>query len=274
MTRLTRREFLTLPLVLGAGMAGCGGGGGGGGVSAAEAAVTQVSRSALQSKFTGITYGFHIVLPAGYAQGTTRYPVIYATDSEYRFPTLSGLMQSASLQAILIHIDATSSSRRWVDFTMPGAFAYFRFLTEELIPVIDASFRTDPARRTLSGHSLSGEFALYALYLDSPGRRAFSAIISEEGSFWYDDSLVVHDELAVATEMERQMHDADPQLPVTLVLAGDTTGNGPRVRRLHEAFARRGYGRLRLAHREYTLGHVPMDGPAFLDAMRFVQAVA
>jgi enterochelin esterase-like enzyme len=272
MTPPTRREFLALPLALGAGLAGCGGGGGAS--EAADPTATQVSRSALASKYTGITYGFNIVLPASYAQGSTRYPVIYATDSEYRFLTLSGLMQSARLQAILINIDATSSARRWIDFTMPGAFAYFRFLTEELIPVIDASFRTDPTRRTLSGHSLSGEFAMFALYLDTPGRRAFSAIVSEEGSFWYDDGLVVHDELDEATEMERQMHDADPQLPVTLVLAGDTTGNGPRVRRLHAFFAARGYTILRLAHLEYTLGHVPMDGPAFIDALRFVQAAA
>lgn len=274
----TRRDVLALPLAVLGGLPGCGGGGSSGGSGASAGAVdpaaTQVLRSGLTSKFTGVTYGFNIVLPASYAQGSTRYPVVYATDSEYRFVTLSGLMQSAALQVILVNIDATSSSRRWVDFTMPGAYAYFRFLTEELIPAIDTSYRTDPARRTLSGHSLSGEFAMYALYLDKPGQRAFSAIVSEEGSFWYDDSLVVHDELAVATGMEQQMHDADPQLPVSLVLAGDTTGNGPRVRRLHQFMATRGYGRLRLAHFEYTLGHVPMDGPAFIDALRFVQAAA
>lgn len=274
MTDTRRREFLALPLAFGASLAGCGGGGGGGTAATVDPAATQVQRSGLSSKLTGITYGFNIVLPASYAQGSTRYPVIYATDSEYRFITLSGLMQSANLQAILVNIDATSSSRRWVDFTMPGAYAYFRFLTEELIPVIDASFRTDPTRRTLSGHSLSGEFAMYALYLDKPGQRAFSAIVSEEGSFWFDDSLVVHDELDIATTMERQMHDADPHLPVSLVLAGDTTGNGPRVRRLHQFMATRGYDRLRLSHLEYTLGHVPMDGPAFIDAMRFVQGAA
>lgn len=277
----TRRKVLALPLAVLAGLSGCGGGGsspdaGGAGATpgAIEASATQVLRSGLSSRFTGVTYGFNIVLPASYARGSTRYPVVYATDSEYRFITLSGLMQSANLQVILVNIDATSSSRRWVDFTMPGAFAYFRFLTEELIPAIDASYRTDPTRRTLSGHSLSGEFAMYALYLDNPAQRAFSAVVSEEGSFWYDEKLVVHDELGIATEMEQRLREADPQLPVSLVLAGDTTSNGPRVRRLHDFIATRGYGRLRLAHLEYTLGHVPMDGPAFIDAMRFVQAAA
>jgi predicted alpha/beta superfamily hydrolase len=46
----------------------------------------------------------------------------------------------------------------------PGAENFLRFLQEELIPYVDANFRTDPADRTLWGYSLGARFGLYALF--------------------------------------------------------------------------------------------------------------
>src|SRR5262249_46755883 len=162
-----------------------------------------------------------------------------------------------------INIDATSSARRWVDFTMPGAAAYFRFLTRELIPNIEAQYRVDPTQRIFSGHSLSGEFAMYVLYQDDPAHRVFASIISEEGSFWCDSNALCPTSLPIATSMEQQMYDTSQVLPIRLVLAGDATGNGPRVTTLFDFFAARGYQDLKLKNLNYVLGHTGMDRPAF-----------
>jgi len=245
-------------------VAACGGGGSGN-----DAQSAQIFRESIASAHTGMAYGYYVWLPPGYASSTSSYPIVYATDSEYRFNTLQFAVQNFATPVILVNIDATSSARRWVDFTMPGAQAYFRFLTQELIPQIEARYRADPTRRIFSGHSLSGEFAMYALYLDTPGHRAFSSIISEDGSFWGEPTMTILDSAPEAVALEQQMHDTSLDLGVNLVLAGDTTSNGPRVNALSSYLSTRGYQRLRMRTASFSLGHVSMDGPAFADGLAF-----
>lgn len=256
-----------------AALAGCGGGGGG---SRGTGTTTDVAgartMSEITSRETGITYTLQLYVPPGYAMSTERYPVIYATDAEYRFTVLADVLDATHRKAILVNIGAMGPARRFVDFTMPGAEAYYRFLTRELIPSIDAQYRTMPGNRILSGHSLSGEFVVYALYLDRLGARAFSAFISEDGSFWDTPSGVF--EPAVGAEpssaMEAAMFQSDRNLPVTLVMAGDSTGNLRLVMAVHDFLAQRGYAQLKLVLNSYTVGHVAMDGPAFSDAMTVI----
>jgi enterochelin esterase-like enzyme len=256
----TRRLVGALVVAL---LAACGGGGGG--EPLPPPGSTQ--RSAIHSTETGLDYDLMLWLPPGYAQDTARYPVIYAMDCEYRFNTLSGVLESTGRRAILVNVCAMGAARRWVDFTMPGAAAYHRFLTRELIPFIDANLRTQPAHRTLSGHSLSGEFVLYALYLEDPANRQFDAFVSEECSCWYDAAMHYSAQLAEPIAMEQALYAADPALPVTLVMAGDTLANAPQVRTVHDQLAARHYTQLRLHRLQYSLGHTPMDGPAFTDAL-------
>lgn len=45
-----------------------------------------------------------------------------------------------------------------------GASPFLQFIQQELVPMIDANYRTDTADRTLLGHSWGGLFALYALF--------------------------------------------------------------------------------------------------------------
>jgi predicted alpha/beta superfamily hydrolase len=42
-----------------------------------------------------------------------------------------------------------------------GAAEFLKFIQTELIPIIEADYRTNPAVRVLAGHSLGGLFALY-----------------------------------------------------------------------------------------------------------------
>lgn len=254
-------------------MASCGGGSGGG---EAPAVAGTVLSSSIASAQTGVAYGLDIWLPPDYAKGTASYPVVYAMDCEYRFTTLVSVLQERAAQGappvILVNVCAGSSDRRWVDFTMPGAAAYFRFLTLELLPAIETQYRTDPTRRILSGHSLSGQFALYALYLDNPTQRRFSSIVSAECSCWYDAARVYSQQLGEPAAMEQAMYDASHDLPVRLVMAGDWQSNEVAVQAVYQRILARNYQNLRLTQPTYSQGHVPMDGPAFNDALGYIFA--
>jgi enterochelin esterase-like enzyme len=249
----------------------CGGGGSGDAAPAPVQSSTRTS-SAISSSETGITYNYQVYLPPGYASGTARYPVVYAADGEYRFPVLADQLEFQRREVILVNVWHMGAARRFGDFTMPGAEAYYRFLTRELIPSIDGIYRTDPSRRVYSGHSLSGEFAMYALYLERPGQRHFSAFISGDGSFWDRPDGVFEGALngEPATAMERQMFERDRDLPVSLVLAGSNQANGPRVAQVHEHLAGRGYTSLRLRLLQYSSGHLEMDGPSFGEGITFI----
>ena len=126
---MTRFGQLASAAFLVAALAACGGGGD-------TSAGGTTTLSSIASTETGIPYDLSIWLPPGYSEGTARYPVVYAMDCEYRFATLMAVMQQASTKAILVNVCAMGSSRRLVDFTMPGAAPYYRFLTRELIPSI------------------------------------------------------------------------------------------------------------------------------------------
>jgi predicted alpha/beta superfamily hydrolase len=261
--RIASAFFIAMALVA------CGGGGDSSSPPASDAFGTTVT-SSIHSAQTGISYDLDIWLPPGYAKSSTSYPVIYAMDCEYRFTTLTAVLEIAATQAILVNVCAMGDARRWVDFTMPGAAPYYRFLTRELIPSIDASYRTIAANRSLSGHSLSGEFAMLALYMEDPSNRYFKSIISEECSCWYDAAMVFSQQLAEPIAMEAAMYNADHRLPVNLVMAGDTNSNEPNVALVYSTISSRGYQNLRAIQPTYSLGHVPMDGPAFTDALRFI----
>lgn len=251
-------------------LGGCGGGGGGeAGPAGADARRTSFD---LASTEVGVTFTIRVFLPAGYDAGTTRHTVIYAMDAESRFTLLADILERERRPIILVAIPATSAARRFVDFSWPGADAYYRFLTRELIPRVDATYRTDTASRALTGHSLSAQMVMYALYLERAESRFFNAFIPEDGSFWYgpDQRLVGPLDEAAANRLEAEMRARTQDLPVSLAMSGDRSANYLRVQQVHDYLAGRGYGRLRLQLRDYSFGHVAMDGPAFIDSIAFI----
>jgi hypothetical protein len=60
-------------------------------------------------------------------------------------------------------------------------------LENELLPRIDARFRTDPSARMLVGHSYGGLFATWTM-LTRPGLFRDYVIVSP--SYWYDDKMI------------------------------------------------------------------------------------
>lgn len=278
-------------LVLLAACGGGGGGGGGGGLPVLPpvtgqpsdppqnpppaAGVGRVVAHGLQSMQVGSEYALEVYLPPSYGTGSTRYPTIYVLDgdakftgTETRFQTFRQSLERLRAEAILIGIGGTA--RRQTDYNFPGANAYHRFLTLELVPFIESTYRADPKMRMLTGLSTSGNLAASALFLEGPDKLVFSYFLSFEAAFWQQ-----RDELYA---LEKAMFDAmgDKSLPVTLILAHgyDNSGsNAPYVNAMYERIAASRYKGLTLIKSGFQQSHVGTDQPAFEDSIRRILGV-
>ena len=151
-------------------------------------------------------------LPERYEETSDRYPVVYLLDGGNTFPLLAAYHHylrfgDEAPPLILVGISYGADSfqegnLRQTDFTAPsperdfwgGADVFLRALETELIPTIERTYRADPDRRLLYGHSLGGQLVLFTA-MHKPG--LFSgliacnpAIIGNLGYFLDADNLV------------------------------------------------------------------------------------
>ena len=129
-----------------------------------------------------------VVLPAGYdAQPNRRWPVTYFTagtmNSQATFRTLiDGVGLTKDYPSLVVSPD--SNSGYWSDWYNAGAFGppkYESFVIDQLIPLIDARFRTIPRRsqRVIFGASMGG---YGAMMLASHHPELFAAAASMSGA--------------------------------------------------------------------------------------------
>ncbi len=124
-------------------------------------------------------YHLYVRLPEEYAEGGVRFPVIYLLDGGLTFPLLAAYYHYLRLAdevspAILVGIsygtdDWREGNRRSRDYTAPsperdfwgGAEAFDEWLAGVVLPLVESTYRADPARRILFGHSIAGQFVLF-----------------------------------------------------------------------------------------------------------------
>lgn len=83
---------------------------------------------------------------------------------------------------------ARTDPRDYSDDVSYGGAAHYRdFLAERVLPMIDARYRTDPARRAYAGHSYGGLFGAYVL---TTRPDMFRTYILSSPSLWFDNHLV------------------------------------------------------------------------------------
>lgn len=125
-------------------------------------------------------YELYISLPNSYSDTNKRYPVFYVLDGEWYFAMASSvcgalLYEGSVPEMIIVGIgwrnkEERSRNRDFTsialteDSSSGGAPKFLNILKTEIIKKIDSSFRTDKKNNTLSGGSLAGFFALYALF--------------------------------------------------------------------------------------------------------------
>jgi len=132
----------------------------------------------------GRDYHLSVALPESYAASDQAYPVVYVLDGDRFFGMAAGLSPIAhwsqevpEVIVVGISYDMESydqwSQLRERDFKIPEvadapadsyANLFLTALTQEMIPFIEANYRTIPADRSLYGYSSSGFFVLYALF--------------------------------------------------------------------------------------------------------------
>lgn len=108
-----------------------------------------------------------------------------------------------------------------------GADAFLSFFKTELIPFVEATYRTNSDEHTLWGYSLGGLFVLYAL-LREP--ELFERYIASSPYAGWDNSFIFN--------LEREFHKQRKSLPVRLVITVGTEENSfmPDYRSNVEAF--------------------------------------
>jgi predicted alpha/beta superfamily hydrolase len=156
----------------------------------------------LVSAVNGRPYRLYVALPDGYdPEGGTRYPVLYLLDGYFAFPAAVSALGSMAIQrevedVIVVGIsegehafdswfvsrwrdytpslDAATDSAGAASFGIPpervrsgGAPAFLRILREEILPFVEATYRTSDDRG-IAGHSFGGLFAAWVL-LEAPG---------------------------------------------------------------------------------------------------------
>jgi len=151
----------------------------------------------IPSEILGTDRAVYVRLPVGYEMRSDFYPVLYFTDGEaidrIAVPIVDSLARAETIPEVILvgipHSDRGSDLTPTALQSRPGSGGgedFFRFIAEELIPYMDANYRTQPTR-LLYGHSLGGLFAAYAMVRD-PG--LFAGYIASSPVIAWDDWYV------------------------------------------------------------------------------------
>ena len=241
---------------------------------------------AFPSRVVGDSFQLYVALPQQYETDSgSRYPVVYLLDANWNFEPVRDLVRSlvsdgqmepvilvsvCPVQALQGGYGGTAPARcrdltPTAVATYPGsghAEEFAGFLRSELIPYVDATYRTRPTadHRCLVGHSLAGLFTWYAtLRLNDVVHR----FVPASASLYWDAHVMLEYEVAYARE------HAD--LPVR-VYSTVSTGEGPDMVKDRDEWVdrlrSRGYPGLRIQTATYVgIEHNQSSGPAFREGL-------
>lgn len=180
-----------------------------------EATVFHSEVRVLTSSYTKQDYQISVWLPPDYRSSSKSYPVLYLLDSNTLFGAAANLVLpliwgNELPELIIVGIGYEINSYedwgrlRSYDMTpttvsdVPGsgrAEKFLNFIKVELIPYIDANYRTNVADRAITGHSYGGLFVLYTL-LHEPD--LFHRYCAGSPGLDYDDRVLFRDEEKLA----------------------------------------------------------------------------
>lgn len=238
------------------------------------------------SRIVGDSFQLYVALPDGYeTDPASRFPVVYLLDANWNFEPVRDLVRSlvsggqmepvilvsvCPVQALQAGYGGTAPARcrdltPTPDAAFPGsghADAFVGFLRSELIPYVDATYRSKPAAdaRCLMGHSLAGLFTWYAaLKLND----VIQKFVPASASLFWDGHVMLEYEVAYARD-----HRDLPGLVYSTVSTGEgpdmVTDRDEWVDRLRS----RKYPRLHVQTATYLgIEHNLSSGPAFREGL-------
>lgn len=160
----------------------------------------------------------NVYLPEGYAQGDTRYPVLYLIDGGLSqdflhvagtsalnaiwgrsLPVIVVGIESKDRRAELIGSPGTAAQHK--QYPTAGQSAAFRaFLRDRVKPLVEANYRTNGDDGVI-GESLAGLF-ITETWLREPGLfRRYAAI---DASLWWDDGALANAAAGLLAATDRQ----------------------------------------------------------------------
>lgn len=158
--------------------------------------ITSIERFSFASNALKEDREFYVSLPPNYtAKANYNYPVLFVLDADQN---MEHTVASARLLSqwrgipdlIIVGIPSTSRIRDYTPTKVNsysensgGGKAFMTFVADELVPYIDANYRTH-GYRLLFGHSLSGLIAANELAKSSS---SFDAYIIAAPSLWWDE---------------------------------------------------------------------------------------
>jgi hypothetical protein len=210
-------------------------------VEGAPVTLPRTETRLLPSDEVHVEYKLYVSLPRDYAYGDRHYPVAYLLDADYSFAiarnTVEHLSDRGNLEPLILvgiayggpdqyrlnrtrdYTPAFQASGGYgpeVQQVSGGAPRFADFIEKELIPFVDAEYRTTD-ERALVGHSFGGLFASWVL-LTRP--EIFSRYVIASPSLWYADHMMAgverawaadHDDLAARIYMgvgSREVNDS------------------------------------------------------------------
>ena len=204
----------------------------------------------MPSEISGRTYRIFVFKP-DIPPPASGYPVIVATDGNMSFPIMATVGATYALTgtaALVVGVGYPTDdvvklfSLRYRDQTPPtpvaniqqradlppvnpedygGSENFYRFLVEELRPLIAGSYRVDADDQTLYGHSIGGMFTLGILF-NHPG--SFRNFVASSPSIWWNKRSVLND----IPDFRRKI-EAGEVSPRVLVMVGDKEQDAPAV---------------------------------------------
>jgi predicted alpha/beta superfamily hydrolase len=211
-----------------------------------DAAGVQVENWASEQRLTfeSTTLGeqrrLYVRLPGGYHSSSKAYPVLYVLDGEFFFRQASAAVQFLSEtrfirnhpmpEAVVVGVVNQDRNRDFTPTHAPEqgtlrfptsgqADRFVDFLEDEVFPLIEGRYRTQPYR-IVAGWSLGGLFAVDT-YLRHPD--VFSAYLAISPSLWWDEDM----ELA---QIESAVQaGALPSKPLVVTLGAEEGGDMDRT---------------------------------------------
>jgi hypothetical protein len=191
----------------------------------------KVERFRLASKAVGDSFEIRVLMPPTIPGETTRFPVVYMTDVHNGFiidddamrlmmisdlprfiavgigyAAAANILEGLLLRARdLTHVTATAEVggsfpiANMVKPSVPtgGAEKFLGFIRDELMPVIDARYPTDPKERGYWGDSLGGLFGTYVLFTRPDTFNRY--IIGSPSLWWANEDVMKLGEKYLAT---------------------------------------------------------------------------
>ncbi len=210
----------------------------------------------------GYDVAYRVYIPADYANLDV-LPVIYVTDGhEYAndqmgsmVTVLDNLMADGKIQPVMAvfvdprNPDSPTTNRRESQYITNDDFG--AFLTEELVPMIDTAYKTDPRpeARVILGTSLGG---LNSAYVGLTHADVFGLLAVQSPALWVDTTVV-------------DAYETLDPLPLNIFMSqGSIWDDIENTRRLRDIFVSKGYPLLFI---ETPEGHSWGNWRALLDDM-------